>query len=63
MDKIRTTVTIRADLLQFAKFADINLSKTLEGALSALQVEEAKRLWLAENTVRTGFVEGAPKDF
>jgi len=26
-------------------------------------VEEAKRLWLAENTVRTGFVEGAPKDF
>jgi antitoxin CcdA len=50
LDKTRTTVRISADLLQFAKFADINLSKTLEGALSALQVEEAKRLWLAENT-------------
>ena len=50
MDKTRTTVRISADLLQFAKFADINLSKTLEGALLALQVEEAKRLWLAENT-------------
>ena len=50
MDKTRTTVRISADLLQFAKFADINLSKTLEVALPALQVEEAKRLWLAENT-------------
>ena len=50
MDKIWTTVRISADLLQFAKFADINLSTTLEGALSALQVEEAKRRWLAENT-------------
>ncbi|MGB0555274.1 MAG: type II toxin-antitoxin system CcdA family antitoxin [Alphaproteobacteria bacterium] len=50
MDKTRTTVRISADSLQFAKFADINLSKTLEGALPALQVEEAKRLWLAENT-------------
>ena len=50
MDKTRTTVRISADLLQFAKFADINLSKTLGGALSALQAEEAKRRWLAENT-------------
>ena len=50
MDKIRTTVTISADLLQFAKFANINLSKALEGALSSLQLEEAKRVWLAENT-------------
>ena len=50
MDKTRTTVRISADLLQFAKFADINLSKTLDGALSALQAEEGKRRWLAENT-------------
>lgn len=49
-DKTRTTVRISANLLHFAKSADVNLSKTLEGALSALQAEEAKRHWLAENT-------------
>lgn len=47
--KKRTTVTLDPELLAFAKETGVNLSRTLESALRAVQREEARARWLEES--------------
>jgi antitoxin CcdA len=44
-----TNVTVNTDLLRQAREAGVNLSQTLEVALSAKVVEARRARWLAEN--------------
>ncbi|HRH76254.1 MAG TPA: type II toxin-antitoxin system CcdA family antitoxin [Cellvibrionaceae bacterium] len=44
-----TNLSINSDLLKKAKALDINLSATLEQALTALLREKQAQLWLTQN--------------
>jgi antitoxin CcdA len=47
--KKSTNLSVNSDLLMKAKALDINLSATLEQALSEVLRKRAKELWLLEN--------------
>ena len=47
--KKSTNLSVNSDLLMKAKALDINLSATLEQALSDVLRKRAKELWLLEN--------------
>jgi antitoxin CcdA len=47
--KKSTNLSVNSDLLMKAKVLDINLSATLEQALSEVLRKRAKELWLLEN--------------
>lgn len=47
--KQRLNLTVRADMVRYARKAKLNLSQVLEETLLQRQREEAARLWQAEN--------------
>jgi antitoxin CcdA len=47
--KQRLNLTVRADMVQYAREAKLNLSQVLEETLLQRQREEAARLWQAQN--------------
>lgn len=47
--KKRTTVTVDGEILKAAKAAGLNLSRTLEQALTAALLDKRRRDWRADN--------------